>query len=551
MVENLAADVLVIGGGMAGCQAALGASEAGANVILVDKATIARSGSSPFCHVALAGLQDDEYDNWFKEIAVDTDYLVDPGWVRIILEEEGTRIAQMADFGVPFERDGNGQLKLEQGRGQRYTSSVLFDGRLAMEKMKAVLLNKGVKLIERVMLTDLLTSDGSFPTNGRITGAVGFHCRTGQFLVIHAGAVVITTGATSAKLRCFYSDNVTGDGLGMAYRAGARLASMEFLPQPHFSIWNRRFNTGGQSQFQSHGAIMINARGERIIDKYQPAEKERMSDLSLLVQVIAREVRDGNGPIYFDMRNWEKGQVEKMRQVQPLVMRAFDKSNTDLLEKPVETTAMLCNWTGVGGIDIDYSGKSNLEGLYAAGNAAHLPFNISIAGINQAFCNVAGYRSGQAAAKMVSAAGIGLLRSEQCAELKRKIFAPLVNSGEVLPDDAYREINKTIVPYPFSVLKNEERIDQVLSKLESIESSMLPRLRARDIHDLVKANEVVNFILIAGLVYRCARERQESRNCHFREDYPSINHRWRKFIKICRREPGSDELTFVPINDIV
>ena len=134
----------------------------------------------------------------------------------------------MESWDVPFLRDSSGGLYTRKGRNHEVNRAIYAPGIGMMEKMKEHALTEGVELLERVMVTDLLTSDGQHPTEGRVVGAVGLQSRTGELYIFKAKAVVLANGLISNKLHISFSDNLTGEGQAMALRAGAEFSGMEF-----------------------------------------------------------------------------------------------------------------------------------------------------------------------------------------------------------------------------------------------------------------------------------------------------------------------------------
>lgn len=535
-------DVLVIGGGLAGIQAAIKAKDLVPRVTLADKAFVSRSGGTVFCHVCFAPTPPDQLRDWIGELALRAKFLCDQEWTEVMMKEEGDRIRDMVAWGVPFERDAEGNLKLERGRGQEITQNVLYEGRPMMEAMRKHALGKGVHIADRVAITDLLTSDGQLPTEGRVVGAVGLETRTGEFRIYRAKTVVLATGAISTKLHCLNIDNNTGDGQAMAYRCGADLQGMELVMTPMFSVWERRFYTHGQSQFQCYGATIVNALGERIMDKYVPSDREPLSDLGIIGHTLAKEILEGRGPIYVDMRCWDDEQINKLRKVLPMCMRAFDEAGVDLQKQLVEATPLTAAWGagGEGGIKIDLECRTRVPGLFAAGVAAEIAGCIAgVVGVEQTFCNVSGHRAGQGAAKLARSLDEVRINQNQLDNLKELTFYPMNKKNGIKPDDIYFAINKTVVPAEYSIFKHEKRIKEVLQEVRRIAAKELPLVTAEDPHELVKANEARSFVTLAELVYLSALERKESRLSHNREDYPYKDDiDWLKWVIVNRGKEG-------------
>jgi succinate dehydrogenase/fumarate reductase flavoprotein subunit len=550
-MQRLQCDVLVIGGGLAGCWAALRAKDFVDKVVIVEKAAIARSGTTTFTNSMLAPGPEDKTGSWLQEIVEAGEYLSDQNWVEVLLKEQPLRIEDLARWGAPFQRDSEGKLATTPGRGHRNTRLIMCNGHRLMELMKKKVLEKGVNIIERTMIVNLLTSDGRYPTAGAVVGAVGFHARNGEFFVCQAKSVVITTGMIDSKLRADYTNNLTGDGPAMAYRAGAELLGMEFCTVGKINCFETKYRSGGSSLLQGLGARFINAKGEEFVGKYDPVLKNR-AKLSWLCQSFARESMEGRGPVYIDMRSFSPETVELVRKLLPTQMEPFIRAGINIRERPIQITPVVCIATpsGQGGIRINTNCQSSIEGLYAAGAAARnlVHGTYSIGGINLAFCNVAGYRAGENAGKNAQKAPDFGLNERQIAALKQDIFSPLGRKEGVTPDEVFHRFHQITIPSRASMFKTENRIRDVLKQIRALAQEELPELKAVDIHELVKANEARNLVLLSELVFRSALARKESRDTHYRLDYPYRDDiDWLKWVIVKRRDGNEIEVRGEPI----
>lgn len=540
--ESINCDVLVVGGGLAGIMAAIRAKDFAQKVVLVEKAKVSRSGATVYVHGALGPAPEDEKDEWVQELADHATYLSDQEWAEILINDQIDRIKDMEKWGVPLEKNADGSLFLETGRGQKKTKIVLYEGKKMMEVLRRHALEKGVKIIDKMAVVDLLTSDGRYPTAGRITGAIGVNVQNGETKVISCNAVVLTTGLGSLKLHALNIDNITGDGQAMAYRAGAALAGLEFAMAPTFSIWNRYFCTPSQSQYQSHGAKIVNARGERVIERYFPGESEQSLNFGNLCRMVSKETIEGRGPIYFDLRDWSDAQVEKMRAVQPRSMKGFAAAGVDVQEHLIETTPLMTEYSasGEGGIRIDKNAATNVTGLYAAGVCALIAANISsLMGVPQAFCAVAGYRAGENAAKLAAQFNGYEVNEGQVESILGRLAMPFYRKSGLTPDEIWRKVQEVILPLDRSFFKAEPEILEVIASLRKIASEDIPRAMVSDEHDLIKLLEARNIVQLSELVYVSALERKESRLTHYRTDYPvTDNKEWLKWIIVSRGEGG-------------
>ncbi|MBM2832513.1 MAG: fumarate reductase, partial [Dehalococcoidia bacterium] len=486
-----------------------------------------------------------------KEIVEPAAYINDQEMMVRMMREHRQRVEEMISWGVPFQRDKSGKLHLDKDRKQVVNNSIYVEGVAFLEKMKEHAQRKGVDFIERVMAIELLTSDGEHPSGGRIAGVVGLETRTGQLYVFRAGAVVVSAGATSGKLHLNYLDNTTGDGHAMAFRAGAQLAGLEFATHPTFPIWERKFFSGHPAVFQIHGARLINRLGEEFIPGYYPGRDLQMCSPSEVGHAIAKEAIEGRGPVYFDLTRWTEEHVALLRRILPSMMMKFDDVGIDVRARPLEAMPIVARWggEGPGGIKIGSRCESNIPGVFAAGMSANIPIHSGgMTGVSQANCYFTGHTAGENAARFALEAGTPQTRASQLESLRDEIVSPLERREGPTPAEAYMALNKVMVPVQFSFFKREDRMKFTLAEIKRVQREVVPRVRAADVHELVKANEVKNYALVAEAVYRCALERQESRLSHYREDFPyrdDIN--WLKWVVLQRGKEGAIEVTFNPI----
>jgi fumarate reductase (CoM/CoB) subunit A len=435
--EFVDTDVLVVGAGLAGCWAALRARQMGADVILADKGRVARSGDAVFCHDILAPCPDDERSVLLNEIVKHAEYMCDQSFAQVLFAEEGERIRDLLRWGVPFERDEKGQLFLTLGRGHITSRVVLCDCRKLMEVMRQQLLKSQVKLAERIMVTDLLTSDGQHPSQGRVIGAVGLHIRTGQFKAFRAKAVVVSTGVVGFKLHTQYADNLTGDGQAMALRAGAELAGLEFGFSPRFKgIHEGRFFTQSLMPFQTLGCHFTNARGERFMARYMPEGMERRSSCGLLALACTKELLEGRGPVFMDLTHFSPDDHAKFRRILPLRIAPFDEIGLDLTKQPVEVKPLPTFLSG-GGVRIDTEGQTSLPGLLAGGVSSHAGAGEWVSGAMLGICNVFGYRAGEQASKIAKETEQIQPDKDQLKRLEQEVLSPLGRREGVNPRSVF------------------------------------------------------------------------------------------------------------------
>jgi succinate dehydrogenase / fumarate reductase flavoprotein subunit len=518
-------DVLVIGAGLAGARAAQKAKElVKGDVILVEKGVIARAGNTISCHIILGPAPKDAIKDWLWEFVDLSEYLCDQEWLQTLMLEHPKRLKELEAWGVPFVRDDKGELVRERCRGMmNVCKGIFFKERFWMDHVRKKLLKDGVKIVNRLMITELLTSDGEYPTSGRVTGAVGFDSVTGEFVTIKAKAVVIATGPMQ-PIMPFFNATTTGDGQAMAFRAGAEMMSMEFSPALGFAhIIKPPFDIGvGLARFQNHGARFVNAIGERFLEKYFPVRMEQGSSFGQLSQACVRELLDGHGPLYFDMRHWSKELYDVFKLSSPEVIARMEKAGIDIREQPVRFQLLLNYFSaqGHGGIKTNLNGESNVPGLFACGVCANAGSTEVFASTSQANCNVFGYRAGESAGKWALQAGEATVHPEQVDSLRETILRPLGKSGGITPERLYHEVSRKVFPYEYSLYKHENRIKDSLNNMDFIEAKLLPKVTAEDPHTLAKANAARNYLQMCRLFQLSSLERKESRLGHRREEYP-------------------------------
>ncbi len=555
-------DVLVIGAGLAGSWAALRAKEITDDVLLVDKSRIGKSGMSYFASgVLVYWTPEDPIYPWVKEITEGGAYLNDQRWTEIVLKENYDRINSMDEWsgGTVFEKDDKGRIERIKGRGHQVTRLIMFHGTQLMETMRKQLVKRKVKLMDRVMITDLLTSDGKHPTKGSVIGAIGIHTRTGELHVFRAKATVLASGSIEAKVGGHYCMNITGDSYAMEYRAGAEMTGMEFLPMGNISIWNRKYLTVGINMIQAYGLKILNNKGERFLEKYEPVLKER-SHLYTLAQAMAKEGLEGRGPVYADMRSFTPEVVERLKRVIPKFMRIFENAGIDITRELIELTPgvrMRNPCCTAGARILDLEAHTSIPGLFGAGAACKAPSHggdEGVGGFNLTYCTVSGYRAGENAALYArNIKGDELhIHPKQVDALKEKIYAPLYRKVGIMPDEIFDKLNRLYIPAGFSIFKSEKRIKKVLDVTRQVKENDLPGLKAPDVHELVKANEAVNFVTSVELAYNAALFREESRTYHYRVDFPyrdDVN--WLKWVIIKSGEKGKVQISTenVPIEE--
>ena len=520
-------DVLVIGGGIGGCFAAIKAREAGADeVIQLDKGHVGKSGCSAFAAGVYPAFcpEEDDYDEVFNDnLAQPGPFIVDQERLQTHLKTVWDTVREIEGYGAELEKTEDGKTERHVGRGK--LKSIMFHGPQMMEALAKTARKKGVKQFNKTMLTDLLTKDG------QVFGGVAFNTVTGDWQVFKAKATILATGGNFYKALCPGHRNVTGDGLVAAYRAGADIISLDLAV---FNAFVARWDIGpGMFMYAGLGGRFVNGKGENFMERYDPELKNRAL-LHTLTPAFAMEIRRGNGPIYLDMTHFTTEQVQRMKRVIPLPMMMYEKANLVKNDRFVK----IIEWMPYapvprGGAMTNDRFETHLPGLYACGDA--IPHAGTVGGASFLPGAVtSGAVAGRFAAEFTKGVRKVGVDEKQVRQLIEQTSQPEKRKDGVEPDHVLLAVQEAILPYDVLLLREEERMKKALSEVEDIRDNLLPLLGAYDPHYLRMALEARNMVTFAEMQLRSSIFRKESRGgtC-LREDYPyRDNINWLKWVSV-------------------
>jgi succinate dehydrogenase / fumarate reductase, flavoprotein subunit len=560
--KEVETDVLVIGSGVAGLFAAIRAKEAGVHTTVVEKGQSGFSGDSAygaqFISITFPG---DDIDKFAKQTIAWSDYLADQDIVYAVVQESYDRFQDLLKWGVEFMRDETGEIRTvvaDKPYDTECKTRYVFPSPPCspnhIGKMKQEALRLGVKFIDRVMVTDLLTSEG------RVAGAVGFDTRVGGFYQFNAKAVIIATGTFALPLP---SANVLKSGpagMMMAARAGAELRNME---------QGKSFNCGNSPIFTSLGPYywdesewwgqkFVNAAGEEFMEQYElahrlPGRKHWPPPWRMFIPAIVREWREGRGPCYLDLSECEN-YWERMAGLYDGYLHQFVKE-WDYLAKVKGVSSLKEFWKekfelvpggggseGRGGIRVNADSETSVPGLYAAGISTDTTGGAVYASASSfTACFTQGHRAGINAAEYARSQAEPVIHPEQVETLKQAVYAPLGNERGIEPDDLQARLALTSYRYT-DIIKHGARLKEGIAEIDKLREES-ENLRARDYHYLKKCHNTRDTVALWGIMARTALLRTESRCDHYREDYPFMdNDEWLKWI-IVRLVGGEPEMT--------
>ncbi len=517
-IHRLDTDVLIIGGGSAGMWAAKRVKEENENidVLIVDKSASDWGGL-----MSMAGgdfdavTPKDNLDDWVKDLVYYYDGLCDQELVETLFQGSYERLKEYERLGCEYAYDEQGDLKGIPQRGLDHFKLCVAvkKGSGGNEMTKALvkeMIRTKVRRVGRVMITHLLKQ------GGRVTGAVGFHCRDGEFYYIRAKAILMATGCNGWKAS-YGNNTATGEGTMLAYEAGVKLTNFEFA-----RVWNvpKLFAWEGQTVLLPLGARFINAKGEDFMEKYSPVFGGN-TDPHFTTIAMAKEIEAGNGPVYFDTSGiapenlpyvtpnsgWQVLNHEKLKALGI----DFFSGRTEWVPQVMAT---------FGGMVADPYGRTNVEGLFAAGRSRFIDSGTYIGGFDLSTTATSGYLAGKTLADAIVGQELAPELSDSALKAyQEEIYAPMEQPG-LGWKEVMRRLQEIIDPYNVCLIKSEDSLSRAMFYFQQAKEELVPRMGAADPHCLYKLYETRATALVTELYLTASLERRETRAGHYREDFP-------------------------------
>ena len=539
-------DVVIIGSGLAGLRAAL---ELGVDtrVAVVSKVFSTRSHSGAAQGGIGAALGNEEEDNW-KWHAFDTikgsDYLGDQDAIEIMAQDAPRVVYELEHMGVPFNRTPEGKIAQRAFGGhtrnfgeaavKRACYAADRTGRVILDTLWEKCLQRGITFFDEYHLLSLIMEDDG------CCGITLYELATGDIHVLQSKADMLATGG-AGKIYKTTSNALasTGDGMAMAYRAGAALEDMEFVQFHPTGIYKLGILISEAAR--GEGGILRNSEGERFMERYAPTIKD-LAPRDMVARYILQEVREGrgiDGKDYVHLDLTHLGEDVIGTKLVEIIEFARTYAGVDAFKEPIPVQPT-CHYM-MGGIATDENARVILDdkatpfpGLFAAGECAC----VSVHGANRLGCNslldtlVFGRRAGKAMKQFIHSVGMpklpgGLEETEQ-----RRIQAMMDNPGKeplgaVLLDMQHIMMDKV------SVFREAAGLKEALNTIRKLKERY-GQIAVRDRgscfnRDLLDVLELGNMLDLAEVITMGALFREESRGAHSREDFPDRNDS--KFLK--------------------
>jgi succinate dehydrogenase / fumarate reductase flavoprotein subunit len=512
-------DVLIIGGGLAGLRAAVEVTKTGADVAVISKVHPVRSHSNAAQGGINAPLTDrgDKWEGHAYDTIKGSDFLADQDAVEVMSSEAGEAVLELERMGVIFSRGEDGKLGTRAFGGQK-VARTFFVGAITGSAILHVLfeqsLKMGLNVYEEWFVTKLIIEDGV------CRGVIAIDLKSGEMHTIKAKAVIIAAGGAGRVFEPSTNALIcTGDGLSLAYQAGAPLMDMEMI-QYHPTTLARTGILMSEAA-RGEGAYLLNAAGERFMEKTAPDYMELASRdvVSRAEQTEIDEGRGIDGNVLLDLRHLGRDFIEQRLGYLQEVSVEF--LGIDMAEQPVPVQPGMHYI--MGGIKTDVNGATNVPGLYAAGECA----NVSVHGANRLGANslldtvVFGRRSGAHAVEYIKSVDTHSSSEEDLASEKARIQDLLDRpKGErvaTIRDDMARGMTKGI-----GVFRDQASMEGALENLKNVKSRMggfsIENKGKVFNTDLMFGLELEFMIDCADAVVAGALTRKESRGAHFRTD---------------------------------
>jgi len=552
--EFIHTDVLIIGGGIAGCMAAIGAKEtADMDVLILEKAHVSRSGDAGAGNDHLLAHLNTGAD-WDTDQAMCEYYTrLSQGFTdieipyRLHLSIIKEIVHKLESYGIEMRDPKTGDYIRTKSFGQPGPYFINFKGKHLKPTLAREVKKSGVKTLNRVNVTNLIV-DGK-----KVLGAMGFNVRNGKFYIIRSKTIILTTGdvtrlwpnQTGLPYNTWMSPYNNGAGHAMAFRAGARLANMELTVS---TITPKGFSAAGLNAFIGMGSYLWNSVGERYMKNYHPSGEG--APRYVLVSATYKEINEGRGPCYVDCRHLSNEDMKHLKtNLLPVDKDTFmmfvDQKGLalekDMLELQVSEIQVGGITGSLSGIVIDKRGRTNLSRLYAAG-ACTVP-SYALAGALSTGYSV-GMEAGQSVLRISDGEGVDdkLIEKEIL-----DVYAPLRRKkGEHYKrfEKRLRQIMADYVGY----IKTEKGLKTGLEKLKDLEGR-LGDIKGENYHELMRICEFKDLLLIGKLVSLGALKRKESRMglSHMRGDYPEQDDKlYHGSIFLSKMRNGGTRVTFKP-----
>jgi succinate dehydrogenase / fumarate reductase flavoprotein subunit len=547
-------DVLIVGAGGAGLRAAIESLAQGVRVGVVCKSLLGKAHTvMAEGGIAAAMANVDTSDDWrthFCDTMRGGKFLNNWRMAQLHAQEAPERVRELEQWGALFDRTENGDILQRAFGGHTFKRLCHVGDRTGLEMIRTLQdrgVHLGIDVYMECTITRLL-KDGD-----RIAGAFGYWREQGRFVVFRAKSIIVCTGGIGKAWKITSNSwEYTGDGMALAYDAGADLMDMEFVQfHPTGMVWP----PGVQGilvteAVRGEGGVLRNKNGERFMERYDPKKME-LSTRDVVARSIYTEVREGRGTehggAFLDISHKPADYVK--RKLPSMYHQFLELADVDITKGPMEV-GPTCHYM-MGGIRVDAeTAQTSVLGLFAAGEAA-----VGLHGANRLGGNslsdllVFGRRAGLAAAVHAKQIDLPPVESSQVEGATQQLLAPFERPEGDSPYAIHDDL-QNIMQNLVGIFRDEQDLRRALSELDE--------LKARATRVRVEGSRLFNpgwhlawdlhsMLTVAEAVTRSALARRESRGAHSRIDYPGLDDAWGKKHNVVVKKDGTMTLVETPV----
>ena len=550
-------DVLIIGAGGAGLRAAIEALAQGARVGLVCKSLLGKAHTvMAEGGIAAAMSNVDKADDWrthFRDTMRGGKFLNNWRMAQLHALEAPDRVRELEQWGALFDRTESGEILQRAFGGHTFKRLCHVGDRTGLEMIRTLQdrgVHQGIDVYMECTVTRLL-KDGA-----RMAGAFAYWREQGRFVVFKANSIVIATGGIGKAWKITSNSwEYTGDGMALAYDAGAELMDMEFVQfHPTGMVWP----PGVQGilvteAVRGEGGILRNKNGERFMERYDPKKME-LATRDVVARAIYIEVREGRGTehggAFLDISHKPAEYVK--RKLPSMYHQFLELADVDITKGPMEV-GPTCHYV-MGGIRVvAETTQASVPGLFAAGEAA-----AGLHGANRLGGNslsdllVFGRRAGLAAAQHAKETGTPAIDGAQIELAERALLAPFDRAGGESPYQIHHDL-QDVMQTLVGIFRTEQDLHRALTEIE--------KLKARAARMRVEGSRLFNpgwhlsrdiqcMLTVSEACTRAAIARRESRGAHSRLDYPKLDDAWGRKNNVIVQKGDAMELFEKPVPEM-